>query len=138
MLSSDYIIIFYDSLLIENKVNDLLKTIFNTHIPISPNSIGEITMMPINTQYRMYYQIVYDQNIIYKTKNIMIEQSLVKKILDYFTSSPYLIKNNINGIRFNNEIYKNVCIMDEHFRDYYAVQNNILTFNHNRIYEKEV
>jgi hypothetical protein len=136
MLSSDYIIIFYDSLLIENKVHDLLNNIFNTHIPISPNSIEEITIIPKNNQYRMYYQIVYDHHIIYKTKNIMIKQSLVKKILDYFTSSPYLIKNNINGIRFNNEIYKNVCIMDEHFRDYYAVQNNILTFNNNRIYEK--
>jgi hypothetical protein len=138
MLSStDSIIIFYDSLLVENKVHDLLNNIFNKKTPIIKNSIEEITIMPKNNIYSMYYQIVHDDTIIYKTKTIRIDQPMVKKLVDYFTSSPYVVRNDINGIRFNNEIYKNVCVMDQHFRDYYTVQNNILTFNHNRINEKE-
>lgn len=134
---NDHIIIFYnrDRIIKENFYlsSSILKQLQN--VSIGEKSIEEITIYKIDhNKYSIYYQIVNDDNLVFKTKKFIISENKVINILEKILVNPYVVSNNIlTGVRFNSNNFRKVCIMDQHFRDYVMSQNNMLVFNINRL-----
>lgn len=127
VLTSDCIILYYDRdrihYLYETLPNDIKKL---KDIRLIPNTAEEICIYKVDYYYKMDFQIVERSgHIIVKSKTVKLQHDEVVHMLNRILVNLCIIKNNMDGIRFNTTYHKNLGIFDGHGRQCFSYNEKL-------------